>query len=81
MRCDAIGNLYVTRYGKGAIAQVSPRGELLREIPLHGKDCSNLTFGGPDGQTCYVTLADQGNIEVFRTDAPGRCWVLWTRGA
>ena len=76
MRCDAEGTLYVTRFGKGTVARVSPQGEVLGEIRLAGKKCTNLAFGGPDGRTCYVTLADNGNIESFRTDRPGRSWKL-----
>lgn len=72
MRCDVAGNLYVTRYGKGVIAKVSPQGELLLEIALHGMRPSNITFGGPDGRTCYVTEVDHGRIESFRADLPGR---------
>ncbi|WP_409343261.1 SMP-30/gluconolactonase/LRE family protein [Paenibacillus sp. MBLB4367] len=79
MRCDVTGNLYVTRYGKGTVAIVAPNGNVLREIELHGKSCSNLTFGGPDGRTVYVTLADNGNIETFRTDTAGLCWATWRR--
>jgi len=79
MRCDIDGNLYVTRYGKGTVAKVSPEGEVLLEVQLAGKSCSNLTFGGEDGRTCYVTMADRGNIEYFRTDKPGRCWELQQR--
>jgi gluconolactonase len=81
MRCDVAGNLYVTRYGKGSIAVVSPKGELLREVGLNGKDCTNLTFGGPDGCTCYVTVADTGNIEAFRTELPGYSWQCWAKNA
>ena len=77
MRCDIEGNLYVTRFGKGVIAKVSPQGELLDEIPLLGKDCTNICFGGPDGRTAYTTLSDQGNIQAFRVETPGRCWSLW----
>lgn len=77
MRCDMAGNLYVTRIGKGCIAQINPWGEVVREIPLHGKNCTNLTFGGADGRTCYVTMADRGNIEFFRSEFPGRCWSLF----
>ena len=79
MRCDVAGNLYVTRYGKGTVVKLSPQGEVLVEIELAGKKCSNLAFGGPDGRTCYVTLADQGNVERFRTDLPGRGWQLFQR--
>lgn len=77
MRCDMGGNVYVTRYGKGTIAVLSPQGELVREVALNGKLCTNVTFGGADGRTCYVTMADTGTIESFRTDTPGRCWALW----
>ena len=74
MRCDVDGNLYITRHGKGTVAKVSPKGELLKEIPLMGKNPSNIAFGGTDGRTAYVTLQDHGNIESFRVEAPGREW-------
>lgn len=77
MRCDVAGNLYVARYGRGSVAVVSAGGALLREIALHGRNVTNLTFGGADGRTCYVTVADTGQVETFRTDLPGRCWALW----
>jgi gluconolactonase len=72
MKCDREGNLYVTRYGKGVIAVLSPQGQLVREIPLTGKRCSNLVFGGADGKTVFVTLQDRKGIEKFRTAVPGR---------
>lgn len=78
MRCDADGNLYITRYGKGTVAVVSPEGEVIREIEMaDGSNISNLAFGGPDGQTVYVTVADIGNVQVFRADKPGRSWLLY----
>lgn len=77
MRCDIEGNLYITRHGKGTVAKLSPAGEVLLEVELTGKLCSNITFGGPDGCTCYVTMADRGNVEVFRADLPGRSWQLF----
>ncbi|WP_372339111.1 SMP-30/gluconolactonase/LRE family protein [Cohnella sp. WQ 127256] len=77
MRCDMKGNLYVTRFGKGVIAVISPHGDLLREIRLEGTDCTNLTFGGPEGKHCYVTVSDVGNVQVFVVEHPGRCWGMW----
>lgn len=77
MRCDIEGNLYITRHGKGTVAKLSPTGEVLLEVSLTGKLCSNIAFGGPDGRTCYVTMADRGNVEVFRADLPGRSWQLF----
>jgi len=77
MRCDILGNLYVTRYGKGAVAILSPDGNLLREVLTKGTDLSNIAFGGKDGQTCFVTVVDRKMIEMFRTETPGREWYLF----
>lgn len=79
MRCDAKGNLYVTRHGKGTIVKLSPRGKVLKEIQLTGKKPSNLAFGGKDGKTVYVTVQDKGNLETFRVDEPGREWKMQNR--
>ncbi len=79
MRCDIEGNLYVTRHGKGTVAKLSPEGEVILEVELTGKLCSNIAIGGSDGCTCYVTMADRGNVEVFRADLPGRSWQLFQR--
>jgi gluconolactonase len=76
MRCDANGNLYITRHGKGTIAKVSPEGKMLLEIPLAGKTPSNIAFGGKDGRTAYITLQDNGNVETFRVEVPGREWQM-----
>ena len=72
MRCDVDGNLYVTRYGKGSVAKLSPEGKLLLEVKLKGKKPSNITFGGVDGKTAYITLQDRGYIETFRVEKAGR---------
>jgi sugar lactone lactonase YvrE len=72
MKCDVRGNLYVTRYGKGTVAIFNPEGRQVQEVQLKGKDVSNITFGGKDFKTCFVTLQDRKCIEKFRTDVPGR---------
>lgn len=76
MRCDAAGNLYIARYGAGEIAIVSPQGTLRQRIQLKGQKPTNLAFGGADGRTVYVTLQDRGAIETFRSELPGREWLL-----
>lgn len=76
MRADVDGNLYITRHGKGTVAKVSPKGEVIREIELEGENPTNVAFGGEDGRRAYVTVADNGNIETFRVDRPGRSWKL-----
>jgi sugar lactone lactonase YvrE len=72
MACDNKGNLYVTRHGKGTIAILSPAGELIREVQLKGKRCSNLVFGGKKGKTVYVTMQDRKGIEKFQAENPGK---------
>ena len=74
MRFDVDGNLYVARWGKGTVAKVSPRGEVLREINVLGAKPTNVCFGGPDGRTCYVTEVEHGRLVQFRVDRPGLEW-------
>lgn len=74
MRCDTDGNLYITRHGKGTVVKLSPKGDVLKEIDVLGKDPSNLCFGGPDGCTVYVTEVEHRRIVQFRVDKPGREW-------
>lgn len=63
MRCDADGNIYVTRYGKGTVVVLSPEGLVLNEISLKGKNPSNITFSN-DYSKIYITMADRGCIEA-----------------
>jgi sugar lactone lactonase YvrE len=72
MKTDIEGNLYVTRYGKGTIAIYRPNGQQIQEVQLKGKNVSNITFGGKDYKTCFVTLQDRKAIEKFRSDVAGR---------
>ncbi len=72
MRCDIDGNLYITRHGKGTVVKLSDEGKLLKEIKMKGKNPSNISFGGKDGKTVFVTLQDRGYIESFRVEKPGR---------
>ncbi|MFN4261537.1 MAG: SMP-30/gluconolactonase/LRE family protein [Gemmataceae bacterium] len=77
MRCDVDGNLYVTRYGKGTIVKLSPKGEVLKEINVLGNAPSNICFGGPDGRTAYVTEVQHRRLVRFRVDRPGLEWQRW----
>lgn len=76
MRCDANGNLYITRHGKGEVAVVAPDGKIVKTIKTKGKSVSNICFGGKKGRTCYITLQDRGCMETFTADAPGREWTM-----
>ncbi|WP_339924125.1 SMP-30/gluconolactonase/LRE family protein [uncultured Cyclobacterium sp.] len=75
MRVDTDGDLYVTRHGKGTVVKLSPKGDLLKEIKMTGEKPSNIAFGGPEGKTAYVTLQDNGNIDTFLVEKPGRAFI------
>jgi len=52
MCCDALGNLYFAM--RGGVWVVSKEGKSLGFIPVP-EFASNVTFGGEDGQTLYIT--------------------------
>lgn len=79
MRCDAEGNLWITRYGKGTVVKMSPKGEVLQEVDVLGASPSNLCFGGPDGKTVYVTEVTKQRLVSFRADVPGLAWKRWQK--
>jgi gluconolactonase len=79
MRCDADGNLYITRYGKGTVVIMTPEGKELKEIDVLGKQPSNLCFGGPDGKTVYVTEVEHTRLVQFRVETPGLAWKRWQK--
>ncbi|WP_245320864.1 SMP-30/gluconolactonase/LRE family protein [Bradyrhizobium lablabi] len=72
LRTDVDGRIYLARLSAGKIAVIGADGSLEREVPLRGKEPTNLTFGGPDGKTVFVTQKDGGFIEAFRVGRPGR---------
>jgi len=73
LRTDVDGKIYVTRNGDKSIAVIDPATRtVVRNIATIGKNPSNLTFGGPDGRTVFVTQVDGRFIESFRVDRPGR---------
>ena len=51
---DEQGNLYLT--GRGGVWVVSPAGEALGLIAIP-EFCSNVTFGGDNGRTLYMTCS------------------------
>jgi sugar lactone lactonase YvrE len=72
VRTDVDGKLLIARIQKGSVALMKPDGTIVREIPLKGKEPSNLAFGGPDGKRVFVTQRQGGYIESFVNDQEGR---------
>ncbi|WKA28280.1 SMP-30/gluconolactonase/LRE family protein [Bradyrhizobium roseum] len=72
LRTDVDGRIYLARLSAGKIAVIGADGSLQREVPVSGKQPTNLTFGGPDGKTVFVTQKEGRFIEAFRVDRPGR---------
>ena len=81
LRTDVDGRIFVTRPPQGRVAVLTPDGTLVREVQLRGKSPTNLSFGGPDGKTVFVTQADGRFIEAFSVDRPGREPCLQVRAA
>ncbi|MSR52328.1 MAG: SMP-30/gluconolactonase/LRE family protein [Gemmataceae bacterium] len=79
MRCDVEGNLFISRYGKGTVVKMSPKGEILQEVDVLGGSPSNLCFGGPDGKTVYVTEVTKQRLVSFRSDTAGLAWKRWQK--
>lgn len=72
LRTDVDGRIYLARLSAGKIAIIKADGSLQREVVTTGKQPTNLTFGGPDGKTVFVTQKEGRFIEAFRVDRPGR---------
>lgn len=70
MRCDFKGNFYINRYDKETVIIVSPTKKIIKEVQLKKKKPSNITFGGKNGQNCFVTMADRGNFEALTAEYP-----------
>jgi len=66
MKTTPDGHLFVCRWGKGTVQELDATGKTIRDIPLKGKQVSNIVFGGKDNKTAYVTLQDRKCMEQFR---------------
>ncbi len=90
MKLDEQGNLYIACFlphgmdpdSRGGIAVVSPSGEALDWIEIDVGDPdplpSNLSFGGPDRRTAYITLDGTGKLVSCRMRIPGKR-LAWPR--
>jgi gluconolactonase len=69
MTTDEFGNLYFT--GRGGFWIVSPAGVQLEMVPVP-EFVTNLTFGGADGKTLYLTC--DGKLYSLSMEVRGRLW-------
>lgn len=65
MRCDSKGNLYIIRHGKGSVVKISPKGRLVREYYVKGKNTTNIAIDKNE-RRAYITVADRGCFEVIK---------------
>lgn len=71
MAIMASGNITIATLNTGTITEISPAGDIVREVKM--PDCypTNIAFGGDDMCTAYVTLSDSGRIGVLKWPEPG----------
>jgi sugar lactone lactonase YvrE len=70
MVVDEKGTLIIAVFQAGALAHVSPDGQLLDRWEFAGAMPTDIGFGGPEHRTVYVTDAS-GKVESFEHDIPG----------
>lgn len=67
----ASGNIAVATLVTGYITEISPKGQIVREVKMPDRYPTNICFGGPDMRTAYVTLSDSGRLGVLQWPEPG----------
>jgi sugar lactone lactonase YvrE len=67
---DSQGNYWVAMFEGGRILKLSPRGEILQDIPVPAQCPTMPCFGGDDGQTLYLTTARHGRSAQELVDLP-----------
>ncbi len=75
---DCAGNLYQASFNDGKVHVYAPSGVQIGTISA-GQNTTNLAFGGPDGQTLYITSGtpsrggNTGNFGLYRVrlNVPG----------
>lgn len=68
---EACGNICIATLVDGGISVISPQGELLEFYEAPEGYCTNICFGGEDGQTAYITLSGYGQLLKVRWPRPG----------
>lgn len=69
MTMDEHGNIYLT--GKG-VTVFNPQGEQIAHIPVDASWTANVTFGGKDGKTLFITASEK--LYAIRMNVKGSEW-------
>ncbi len=72
---DSEGTYWCAMYEGGRLVQLSPQGELLREVPTPMLCPTMPCFGGPDLRTLFLTSAGNRPAEELRTHPASGCIV------
>ncbi len=69
---DSAGNIAVAHIGLGAVWLFSARGEPMARIQSTvGYQTTNMAYGGPDGQTLFITESESGSLLQAEMPVPG----------
>jgi len=58
---------------RGGLYILSPLGQLLQFVPIPNDEVTNCAFGGPNGQTVFITAG--GHLWSVRVETSGRTWM------
>lgn len=67
----ANGNITVATLNTGFITEISPGGDIVRQVKMPDTYPTNICFGGADMCDAYVTLSDTGRLGRLRWATPG----------
>lgn len=67
----ANGNVVAATLITGHITEISPAGEVVRQVKMPDMYPTNICFGGADMRTAYITLSDTGRLGVMQWPTPG----------
>ncbi|KAI8421387.1 hypothetical protein MSG28_009467 [Choristoneura fumiferana] len=81
MTIDAAGDLWVAVFGGACVLQVTPKGQLVRKVPIPAAQVTSCTFGGPNYDVLFVTTSAYMNKEEEGTPEDGCTFMVTGLGA
>lgn len=70
MALDADGNVWISGFSSPDLLCLTPEGREVRRLPLPGKACTNVRFGGADMRDLYVTMVDPASAQALAEGRP-----------